>query len=68
MELKEYKEKIQNILKADIKKTEMSIESLEERQDQYNVDESIEISYDESRVNSFEYVIELLNKIESEVK
>ena len=68
MKLKEYKEKIQNILKADIKKTEMSIESLEERQDQYNVDESIEISYDESRVNSFEYVIELLNKIESEVK
>ena len=68
MELKEYKEKIQNILKADIKETEMSIESLEERQDQYNVDESIEISYDESRVNSFEYVIELLNKIESEVK
>ncbi len=68
MKLKEYKEKIQNILKADIKETEMSIESLEERQDQYNVDESIEISYDESRVNSFEYVIELLNKIESEVK
>ena len=59
MKLKEYKEKIQNILKADIKETEMSIESLEERQDQYNVDESIEISYDESRVNSFEYVIEL---------
>ena len=46
----------------------MSIESLEKRQDKYNVDESIEISYDESRVNSFEYVIELLNKIESEVK
>ena len=68
MKLKEYKEKIQNILKADIKETEISIESLEERQDQYNVDESIEISYDESRVNSFEYVIELLNKIESEVK
>ena len=68
MELKEYKEKIQNILKADIKETEMSIESLEERQDQYNVDESIEISYDESRVNSFEYVIELLNKIQIEVK
>ena len=68
MKLKEYKEKIQNILKADIKETEMSIESLKERQDKYNVDESIEISYDESRVNSFEYVIELLNKIESEVK
>ena len=67
MKLKEYKEKIQNILKADIKETEMSIESLEERQDEYNVDESIEISYDESRVNSFEYVIELLNKIESGV-
>tara|TARA_R110002020_G_scaffold156581_2_gene338777 strand:+ start:4315 stop:4521 length:207 start_codon:yes stop_codon:yes gene_type:complete len=68
MKLKEFKEKLQNILEDDIKETEMSIESLEERQDKYNVDESIEISYDESRVNSFEYVIELLNKIESEVK
>ena len=68
MELKEYKEKIQNILKADIKKTEMSIEFLEKRQDKYNVDESNEISYEESRVNSFHYVINLLNVIENEVK
>ena len=68
MELKEYKEKIQNILKADIKKTEMSIESLEKRQDKYNVDESNEISYEESRINSFHYVINLLNVIEREIK
>ena len=68
MELKEYKEKIQNILKADIKKTEISIEFLEKRQDKYNVDESNEISYEESRVNSFHYVINLLNVIEREIK
>ena len=68
MELKEYKEKIQNILKADIKKTEMSIEYLEKRQDKYNVNESNEISYEESRVNSFHYVINLLNVIEREIK
>lgn len=68
MKLKEYKKTIQNILKSDIIETVMSIESLEERQDKYNVNESIEISYDESRVNSFQYVIELLDQIESEIK
>jgi hypothetical protein len=68
MTLEEFKEKLQNILEDDIKETEKSIESLRERQNEYDVDESIEISYDASRITSFEYVIELLNKIKSKVK
>ena len=68
MRLQEFKKELQLHLEADIRGTKMLKKSLEDHQAEHDLDHSVEISYEDSRINAFTHILKLLDKMESEVK